>query len=88
MASSDTEMRELLLNPLSSATRSARKTLLLVAGIGLVMNKTGLVPTKITTLGVEFSKSDRNVLLRIVGAVVVYLLVTFVVYAWTDYVIW
>lgn len=75
-------------DPLSEVTRAERKTLLLVSAIGIVMELTGLVPSKITTFGVEFSEADQNLLLGLFGGVVIYFLVAFLVYAWSDFLAW
>ena len=75
-------------DPLSEVTRAERKTLLLVSAIGIVMELTGLVPSKITTFGVEFSEADQDLLLGLFGGVVIYFLVAFLVYAWSDFLAW
>jgi hypothetical protein len=75
-------------DPLSEVTRGERKTLLLVSAIGIVMERTGLIPTKITTFGIEFSEADRTLLLRLFALVVAYFLVAFVVYGSADALAW
>jgi hypothetical protein len=75
-------------DPLSAVTRAERKSLLLVSTIGLVIERTGLVPTKITTVGVEFSQADQRHLMQLFGAVIAYYLAAFTIYSWTDYNEW
>jgi hypothetical protein len=73
-------------NFLSPVTRAERRSLLLVSAVGIVIEKTGLVPTKITTFGIVFSSTDRSVLLALIGGVVLYFLCAFAVYGWTDFI--
>jgi hypothetical protein len=55
-------------------------------GVGLV--KTGLVPTKIAALGVEFDKTSQKALLFLVAVVAAYFLVAFLIYALADFLAW
>jgi hypothetical protein len=49
---------------------------------------TGLVPSKIVGLGVEFQAADQRWLLAVVAAVIVYFLFAFVIYAASDLMAW
>jgi len=80
--------RRLLSDPLSRETRNERKSLLAVSALGIVVVKTGLVPSRITALGIEFSPADKIMLLRVIAAIVAYFILAFVVYAWADYLAW
>jgi hypothetical protein len=73
-----------LRDPLSEVTRKERKFLLGVSVVGIVIAQTGLVPSKITTLGIEFDKADQRALLIVFGWVVAYFLVAFIIYAASD----
>src|SRR3972149_1614277 len=75
-------------DPLSEVTRKERRSLLGVSTIGIIMVKTGLIPEKITAFGVKFSKTDQKSLLFIVAFIIVYFLISFVIYAWSDFVSW
>lgn len=78
----------LVQDPLSQVTRSERRSLLGVSAITIIIVKTGLIPTKISALGIEFSATDRSALLGMMGLVVTYFLVAFLVYAISDFVDW
>lgn len=55
-------------------------------GVGLV--RTGLVPTKIEALGVEFDKANQQALLGIIAVVTLYFFAAFVFYAAADILAW
>ena len=78
----------LLTPPLRDRTREERKNLLLASAIGLVIARAGLVPSKISFLGVEFTNAQANSLLRIAAAAVGYFIVAFMIYALSDWLIW
>jgi hypothetical protein len=77
-----------LRDPLSNVTRRERRTLLGASALGIVIVKSGLVPTKVTALGIEFSRTDQHALLLSLGAVVGYFVVAFAMYAASDFVAW
>jgi hypothetical protein len=78
----------LLGDPLAEVTRRERRMLLGVSLLGVVLVKTGLIPTKISALGVEFDKTDQQALLNILAFVTLYFLVAFVIYATSDFLAW
>lgn len=78
----------LVADPLSSVTRNERRSLLVLSVIGIAIVKTGLVPSKIEALGIEFSPGDQKSLLNILGMVNLYLLVAFSIYALADFIGW
>ncbi|EGR2027065.1 hypothetical protein ACOB3W_003584 [Vibrio cholerae] len=69
-----------LREPLNETTRKARRNLLAVSVLGIVTTKVGLVPTKISAFGVEFSSSNLESLMTLLALAIIYFLVTFVVY--------
>lgn len=76
-------------DPLSDVTRKERKTLIIVTLIALALSKLGLYPTKISALGIDFSSAgiELNVLLPLYFRfILVYLLITFILYAFSDFV--
>lgn len=77
-----------LRDPLSEVTRVERKTLLGVSTIGIMIAASGLVPSKISALGIEFDRANQAALLRLLSGVVAYFLTAFVVYAISDFVSW
>lgn len=78
----------LLGDPLDEVTRRERRSLLGVSVIGIVLVKTGLVPSKITALGIEFSPADQRSLLLVFSLIVFYFLAAFIVYGVSDYLAW
>jgi len=73
---------------LSERTYSDRRNLLVIAAVSLVIAKTGLLPTKITALGIEFSQIQQQAMLTILAAFLAYFVATFVVHAVADYYAW
>ncbi len=74
-----------LSNFMTDVTFRERRTLLVVCAIGLIIAKTGLIPTKITAFGIEFSATDQQTMLAIIALIIAYFLLTFVVYAAGDF---
>jgi hypothetical protein len=75
-------------DPLSSVTRNERKMLLFVSAIGITMVKIGLVPDKITALGIEFSQTNQLSLMILLVVINIYFLAAFLSYASSDYAAW
>ena len=75
-------------DPLSPHTRSVRKSLLIASVVAIFIATTGLIPAKISALGVEFSQTDRGSMLWVLGLVVAFLLVSFAVTAAADFAAW
>jgi hypothetical protein len=72
-------------DPLTPVTRKERLYLLAVSMIGIAMVRTGLVPSKIATFGIELDQPNRNALLFLLALVTIYFLIAFVIYAASDY---
>ena len=77
-----------LRDPLSEVTRKERRLLLSTALLGIVLVKTGLVPSKVSALGIEFSQTDQQSILRILAFVVIYFLCAFTLYGLSDFLAW
>jgi hypothetical protein len=52
---------------------------------GIVMVHAGLLPSRITALGIAFEKADRRLLFFLCGLVTAYFLVAFFLYAIVDF---
>lgn len=78
----------LLQDPLREVTRKERRNLLGVSAIAITMAHAGIVPERISVLGVEFSKVDQRSLLILISVVVLYFMLAFVFYGITDYLNW
>jgi len=75
-------------DPLSETTRKERRALLGVGIIIICILKTGMLPTKIEALGIEFSQTDQKYLFHILAAIVIYYLAAFLIYAFSDFITW
>lgn len=73
-------------DPLTAVTRKERLYLLAVSMIGVAMVRTGLVPTKVATFGIELDQPNRSSLLLLLALVTVYFLIAFIIYAAADFV--
>jgi hypothetical protein len=62
--------------------------LLGVSVFGVALVKLGLIPERISALGIEFRRVDQQSLLCITALVTLYFLTAFVVYASTDFLSW
>lgn len=86
---SDNDVKELLLrDPLSAVSRKERRNLLVISAIGLIMVNGGLLPSKISALGIEFSQADKYSLLKILSWIIAYFLFAFILYAISDLLTW
>lgn len=75
-------------DPLTAITRRERTALLGTSILGVALVKVPLIPEKLSFLGIEFAKIEQNKLVILYALVVLYYLVAFCVYAFTDYVAW
>jgi hypothetical protein len=78
----------LLKDPLSKEAREERRNLLVVSAVGLVIERTGLIPSKIEALGIEFGQANQDSLLWIIALIVGYFLCAFLVYGVPDFIAW
>jgi hypothetical protein len=77
-----------LQDPLSQVTRGERKALLIICAIGITIVKAGIVPTKISALGLDFSPTNQKAFLLMIALVTAYLLVAFIIHASADFIAW
>ncbi len=75
-------------DPLIDTTRRERKSLLITSLICLVISNVGVLPTKVTWLGIEFNEIDKNYIYIISLGILSYLISTFSLYAETDFKKW
>jgi hypothetical protein len=78
----------LLQDALTATTRRMRTSLLVSSALGLIMAKTGLIPSRIVDLGIEFTATHKASLVLIVLFGVVYFFVAFLLYAASDFSRW
>jgi hypothetical protein len=72
----------------SDETQKDRKHLLISSVIGIAIGTSGIIPTRVSALGIEFSYQDRVALLWVLWGIVFYLLVAFCLHAGSDYFAW
>ena len=77
-----------LRDPLSEVTRNERRFLLGMSIVAIALVRTGLIPSKISALGIEFSQADQKSLLSILALITLYFLAAFILYASNDFVAW
>jgi hypothetical protein len=75
-------------DPLSEVTRNERRFLLGASIIAITIVRTGLVPSRISALGIEFSQTDQKSLLLVLALVTSYFVVAFALYATSDFIAW
>jgi len=78
----------LLQDPLTEVTRRERRNLLAISVLAMVIVHAGIIPTRLSALGVEFGRADQRRLLLILSLAVLYFLVAFVLYAFSDFLAW
>jgi hypothetical protein len=88
MPSAERPTEVTLRDPLTSATRAERRSLLTVSTAGLIIAWTGLVPTHIDPLGITLEDGRGAVLLQLFAGIVLYYWAAFVVYAVSDFAAW
>lgn len=84
----DVPWQKLLGDPLKEVTRKERRALLAVSIAALIVAKTGILPGKIESFGIELPATDKPTVLLIFAGVVAYLLIAFIVYAVSDFIVW
>ncbi len=75
-------------DPLSPATRKARRSLLAFSTVGIILSTTGIFPSEISALGFTVAEADASVLLTVCGIVILYFLCAFLLYAFPDVWVW
>ena len=75
-------------DPLAEETRKVRRSLLIWCLISAALTVGGLFPVEITLLGLKVSPTKKSVLLVIVGAIVIYFFLTFLIYGASDFATW
>lgn len=78
----------LLRDALSKETRDERRNLLVVSVVGLIIERTGLIPSKIAALGIEFTSVNQSSLLWIIAMIVGYFWLAFLTYSLSDFLAW
>ncbi|EGR3324812.1 hypothetical protein DMJ26_19880 [Vibrio parahaemolyticus] len=77
-----------LVDPLSEVTRKERRMLLGLSMLGVFFAKTGIVPRKISTLGIELAATEQSSFFYVLAAMLVYFVFAFALYAFSDFIVW
>ena len=77
---------EKLQDPICETTRKQKRNLLIFSLLGIVIAKARIFPTEITALGVKFSHGDSASILSMLSWIILYYLITFVIYSWSEFV--
>jgi hypothetical protein len=75
---------KLLEDALTEETRKERRNLLIAATVGIAIVKAGLIPKKVSALGIDADVDEKGLLWVLMG-VTIYFLIAFLVYAYSDY---
>jgi len=79
-------MRELARDPFGEVTRKERRALLALSVLGILIGRTGMMPTKIESVGITFNADQHAAVLYLLAAVIFYFLCVFLCYSILDYV--
>lgn len=77
-----------LVDPLSEVTRKERRMLLGLSMLGIFFVKAGILPSKISALGIELATNDQGAFLYLTSLVLLYFTVAFFIYAMSDFIVW
>ena len=75
---------DVLADPLSDVTRKERRNVLIASTVALSVVLMGLIPSKVSALGIELGAPAQKSFLVLVAALVLYFLLAFVIYGLTD----
>jgi len=73
---------------LTDTARKERKLLLVTSAVGIAVAQVGLLPLKVSALGVEFSSTDQHAFLVLLALIVGYFFFAFFLYAMADFLAW
>ncbi|MGE0468147.1 MAG: hypothetical protein AB7L09_03695 [Nitrospira sp.] len=78
----------LIKDPLSEVTRKERKAFLGVSVLAIAVMKANLLPSELSAFGVKIDNIRREWLITMLTAIVLYLLIVFMAYAFSDFLGW
>lgn len=82
--SNQSRIEILLSDPLGKTARQERNRLLLSSLLGLAVSKAHIIPTKISSLGIDFSGANQRAFVFLLALAVLYFLVAFALYGLMD----
>ena len=75
-------------DPLTTVTRNVKRNLIMASSVGILVSFLGLVPTKVTALGISFNEGQQNHFIVILIALNLFQLLQFSIYMIADYFAW
>lgn len=69
----------------SDHARKERRNVLAASVVGIIIGATNLVPTELAALGLKFALAEQRLFLLIVAGVQLYLVLSFVIYARSEW---
>lgn len=85
---SDPNPSAFLADALSETTRKEKRNLLVASAIGTMVATTGLVPTQLSTLGIQFSAPEQRAFITLLLTAVIYFTLVFGAYSLADFFVW
>ncbi len=85
---SEPSLTDYLKDPLTPVSRKARRDLLIASSVGILVSVAGLVPTRISALGVDLSLPEQKGFTLVMALTVLYFTGAFVSYGLSDFFIW
>ncbi|NLQ18260.1 hypothetical protein HGG82_11580 [Marinomonas sp. M1K-6] len=77
-------LAERLKEPFTETTRKVRNHLMAAGTIGVLVADVGIIPSKISALGIEFTNIEQSNLLKLLLAIMIYYIVTFSIYSLSE----
>ncbi len=87
-STSESNSEKALVDPLSEVTRKERRMLLGLSMLGVFFAKTGIVPNKVSALGIELAATEQSSFFYVLAAMLVYFIFAFILYAFSDFIVW
>lgn len=77
-----------LREPFNETTRKTRRNLLAASVLGVVIAKVGLIPSKISAFGIDFTAANQQSLVLLLAFAIAYFGLAFIVYLYSELVAW
>ena len=77
-------LANILKDPFTETTRKVRNHLMVAGLIGVLVADVGLIPSKISALGIEFTGVEQANLLKLLFGVMIYYVATFTIYSISE----
>lgn len=84
MIDSMKNIEEPLKDLLGEPAKKSRKALLFISILAILFVRSGILPTKIENMGIQFTNVNQEMFLQIISFVLIYFWFSFAIYAWSD----